>query len=95
MKEYDIIRNPINTEKTTAQKESFNQISFEVSRYASRIEIKKAAEKIFKARVQTVRTMQVKGKKKQRGRILGKKRNWKKAIIRFGIGQTIDFFEGV
>ena len=95
MREYDIIRHPVNTEKTTVQKESFNQISFEVDKYASRVEIKKAAEKFFKAKVETVRTMQVKGKRKQRGRILGKRRNWKKAIIKFGIGQTIDFFEGV
>ena len=72
MREYDIIRHPVNTEKTTVQKESFNQISFEVDKYASRVEIKKAAEKFFKAKVETVRTMQVKGKRSNVVEFLGK-----------------------
>ncbi|MCP4118143.1 MAG: 50S ribosomal protein L23 [Desulfobacteraceae bacterium] len=95
MKEYDIIRRPINTEKTTLQRELHNQISFEVARDASRVDIKNAVEKIFNTRVQTVKTMQVKGKTKQRGRIVGKRRSWKKAIVKLMPGQRIDFFEGV
>jgi len=95
MREYDIIRRPINTEKTTLQRELHNQISFEVARDASRVDIKNAVEKIFNTRVQTVKTMQVKGKTKQRGRIVGKRRSWKKAIVKLMPGQRIDFFEGV
>lgn len=95
MKEYDIIRRPINTEKTTLQKELYNQITFEVDRRASRVEIKDAVEKIFDTKVQNVRTMQIKGKVKQRGRIVGKRRDWKKAVVRLMPGQRIDFFEGV
>jgi len=44
--------------------------------------------------VTTVRTMQVKGKTKQRGKIVGKRRNWKKAIVKLMPGERIDFFEG-
>ena len=95
MREYDIIRRPINTEKTTLQKETNNQITFEVARDANRVDIKNAIEKIFNTRVQAVKTMQVKGKVKQRGRIVGKRRNWKKAIVKLMPGQRIDFFEGV
>ncbi len=95
MKEYDIIKRPLNTEKTTFQKEYFNQISFEVDRNANRVEIGDAIERIFDVKVKSVRTMQVRGKYKQRGRILGKRRNWKKAIVRLMPGQRIDFFEGV
>jgi len=95
MREYDIIRRPINTEKTTLQRELHNQVSFEVARDASRVDIKNAVEKIFNTRVQTVKTMQVKGKTKQRGRIVGKRRSWKKAIVKLMPGQRIDFFEGV
>lgn len=95
MREYDIIRRPLNTEKTNLQKEMHNQISFEVARDANRVDIKNAIEKIFNTRVQTVQTMQVKGKVKQRGRIVGKRRNWKKAIVKLMPGQKIDFFEGV
>ena len=95
MREYDIIRRPINTEKTTLQKETNNQITFEVARDANRVDIKNAVKKIFNTKVQAVKTMQVKGKVKQRGRIVGKRRNWKKAIVKLMPGQRIDFFEGV
>ncbi|WP_459914432.1 50S ribosomal protein L23 [Desulfocicer niacini] len=95
MKDYDIIRRPLNTEKTTLQKELFNQVSFEVDRQANRMEIKDAVERIFNTKVQSVRTIQMKGKIKRRGRILGKRRDWKKAIVRLMPGQRIDFFEGV
>ncbi|GAB6142567.1 50S ribosomal protein L23 [Desulfocicer niacini] len=95
IKDYDIIRRPLNTEKTTLQKELFNQVSFEVDRQANRMEIKDAVERIFNTKVQSVRTIQMKGKIKRRGRILGKRRDWKKAIVRLMPGQRIDFFEGV
>ncbi len=95
MKEYDIIRRPLNTEKTTFQKEYFNQISFEVDKDANRVEIGDAIERIFDVKVKSVRTMRVRGKFKQRGRIIGKRRDWKKAIVRLMPGQRIDFFEGV
>jgi large subunit ribosomal protein L23 len=95
MIQYDIIRRPVITEKTSIQKEDANQITFEVDRRANRIEIRRAIEKIFKVRVAEVRTMQVKGKAKQRGRIVGKRKDWKKAIVKLMPGERIDFFEGV
>ncbi len=91
---YDIIKRPLITEKTNNQKESSNQLSFEVDRRANRVEIKKAIESIFNVNVMGVRTMQVKGKVKRRGRILGKRRDWKKAIVTLGPGERINFFEG-
>lgn len=94
MIQYNIIKRPLMTEKTTLQKETFNQLSFEVDRGANRVEIKRAVEKIFNVRVAKVRTIQVKGKTKQRGRILGKRRDWKKAIVKLMPGERIDFFEG-
>ena len=95
MIDYGIIRRPLVTEKTSIQKEQSNQITFEVDRTANRIEIKRAIEKIFKVNVAHVRTMQVKGKTKQRGRIIGKRRDWKKAIVTLLPGERIEFFEGV
>ncbi|OGP61295.1 MAG: 50S ribosomal protein L23 [Deltaproteobacteria bacterium RBG_13_49_15] len=91
---HDVIKRPLITEKTTRQKESSNQVSFEVDRRANRIEIRKSVEKIFKVKVIGVRTVQVKGKIKRRGRILGKRKDWKKAIVTLGTGERIDFFEG-
>ena len=95
MIQYDIIIRPLITEKTSIQKEDYNQVSFEVDRRANRVEIRRAIEKIFNVRVANVRTMQVKGKVKQRGRIVGKRRDWKKAIVNLMPGERIDFFEGV
>jgi large subunit ribosomal protein L23 len=92
---YDIIKSPLITEKTTIQKEVSNQVSFKVSRKANRVEVKRAIENIFNVKVAGVRTMQVKGKTKQRGRIIGKRKDWKKAIVRLMPGERIDFFEGV
>ncbi|MCK5837947.1 MAG: 50S ribosomal protein L23 [Desulfobacula sp.] len=95
MKHYDIIHGPVVTEKTTLQKELNNQVTLKVNRSANRVEIKEAVEKSFNTRVKQVRTLQVKGKVKQRGKILGKKKDWKKAIVTLMPGQRIDFFEGV
>ena len=95
LNKYDIIKRPISTEKTTLQKEMLNQVTFEVDRRANRLEIEKHVEEIFNVRVASVRTMQVKGKKKQRGRIIGKRKNWKKAIVKLMPGERIEFFEGV
>ncbi len=94
MIQYDIIRRPLITEKTTIQKETANQVTFEVDRRANRVEIKRAVEKIFNVRVVGVRTMQIRGKIKRRGRIEGKRRDWKKAMVTLGPGERIDFFEG-
>jgi len=95
MEQYDIIRGPVVTEKTTLQKETNNQVTLKVAKGANRVEIKNAVEKSFNTKVKQVRTIQVKGKIKQRGRIIGKRKDWKKAIITLMPGQRIDFFEGV
>jgi large subunit ribosomal protein L23 len=94
MRYHDIIIRPIITEKTNTQKELHNQVSFEVDRRANRIEIKRAVEEGFKVRVAAVKTIQVSGKSTQRGRISGKRRDWKKAIVRLMPGERIEFFEG-
>lgn len=91
---YDIITRPLITEKTTIQKEQANQYTFEVAKDANRIEVRRAVEQIFNVRVKSVQTMRVKGKTKQRGRIIGKRKDWKKAIVALKPGERIDFFEG-
>ena len=95
MMPHDIIRRPVITEKTSIQKDEFNQVTFEVAPRANRVQIKKAVEGIFSVTVASVRTMQVRGKQKRRGRILGQRRSWKKAIVKLMPGQRIDFFDGV
>ena len=94
MMPYEIIKRPLITEKTNIQKEIANQLTFEVDRRANRIEIKRAIETAFKVRVAKIQTMQVRGKAKRRGRFIGKRRDWKKAIVTLMPGERIDFFEG-
>jgi large subunit ribosomal protein L23 len=94
MMQFEIIKRPLNTEKTNIQKEAANQVTFEVDRRANRIEIKRAIETAFKVKVAGVQTMQIKGKTKRRGRFVGKRRDWKKAIVTLMPGERIDFFEG-
>jgi large subunit ribosomal protein L23 len=95
MNAYSVIKRPMVTEKTSIQKEKDNQVTFEVDRKANRIEIRRAVEEIFNVHVAGVRTLHVRGKFKQRGRILGKRRDWKKAVVTLLPGERIDFFEGV
>lgn len=92
---HQIIRCPLITEKSTTQKENSNQVTFEVHRTANKIEIRDAVEKLFKVKVMGVHTMQMEGKKKRLGRSVGKKPDWKKAIVTLKSGEKIDFFEGV
>lgn len=95
MTPYEIIKRPVVSEKTTLQKENFNQVCFEVDRRANRVEIRQAVEKIFNVKVAAVKTLQIKGKVKRRGRIVGKRRDWKKANVKLMPGERIEFFEGV
>jgi large subunit ribosomal protein L23 len=95
MNPYEIIKGPLITEKGSIQKEASNQLTFEVDRKANRVEIRHAVEKVFNVKVEKVRTMQVKGKVKRVGRTLGKRRDWKKAIVTLARGENIEFFEGV
>lgn len=90
-----LIKRPVVSEKSTMQKEVSNQISFEVDRKANRIEIKKAIQSLFSVQVEAVRTLQIKGKFKRRGRIIGKRKDWKKAIVTLKPGERIEFFEGI
>jgi len=92
---YKILVRPVITEKTDIQKEKNNQITFEISRDANKIEVKEAVEKLLKVKVLKVNTVNIEGKPKRLGRNTGKKRDWKKAIVTLKEGDYIDFFEGV
>lgn len=90
---YDVIKKPLITEKATLEKDNKNVVSFVVSRDANKIEIKEAAEKLFKVEVVAVRTITVAGKVKRAGKFVGKRSNWKKAYVTLKEGSNVDFFE--
>ena len=97
---HEVLRRPLITEKNTWLMEQ-GQYSFEVLPEANKIQIKDAVEKTFNVRVKAVNTLNVKGQSKVRGirggrgRIYGRERNWKKAIVTLFPGQRIDIFEQV
>ena len=90
---YDVIKKPLITEKTTLEKDAKNVVAVVVNVDANKIEIKQAAEKLFKVDVKAVRTINMAGKVKRAGRNIGKRSNWKKAYISLNVGSNIDFFE--
>ena len=92
---YQIIKEPHITEKANLQKEGANQISFKVHRRANKIEIRQAIESLFKKKVLDVQIMNVRGKHRRLGRNIGKRHDWKKAIVKLAPGENIEFFEGM
>ena len=92
---YQVIKEPQIAEKGSLQKELYNQITFRVDRRANKVEIRRAVETLFKTKVLHVRTMNMKGKQRRVGRNIGKRPDWKKAIVKLAPGENIEFFEGV
>jgi large subunit ribosomal protein L23 len=91
---YHIIRRALITEKSTLAKEE-NKYVFEIDRRANKIEVAKAVEKLFKVKVLDVHVMNMTGKKKRVGRIMGEKPSWKKAVVTLAPGSRIEIYEGV
>jgi large subunit ribosomal protein L23 len=90
-----VIIKPLVTEKSNGQKETGNQIAFVVDGHSNKIEIGHAVEQAFKVKVLKVRTLNMTGKHKRIGRTMGKRADWKKAVVTLAPGDRIDFFEGV
>ncbi len=91
---HDIILGPVITEKATVMSEH-NQFAFRVLRDANKAEIRKAIETLFGVKVQAVNTIRVKGKVKRfRGR-LGRRSDWKKAIVTLAEGESLDYTAGI
>jgi|TARA_B110000263_G_C14877924_1_gene316020 large subunit ribosomal protein L23 len=91
---YDIILSPLVTEKSTRGSEH-NQVTFKVSTDATKPEIKKAVESLFEVKVKRVNTISMDGKVKRFKGHLGRRVNWKKAIVSLADGETIDIMTGV
>lgn len=87
-----VLKRPIIlTEKSSKLREQ-NQVIFEVSRDANKIQIRDAVQQLFKVTVRDVNTLVMRGKDRRMGRSYGKLQNWKKAIVTLKQGDQIDFF---
>jgi large subunit ribosomal protein L23 len=85
-----VIQAPVISEKSTAAADQSNQFVFKVKKTATKLQIKKAVELMFKVEVESVRVLNVKGKTKRFGRSLGKRSDWKKAYVKLQSGHSIE-----
>jgi large subunit ribosomal protein L23 len=95
LKPTDVIRRPLITEKTTIAREGAMVVVFQVALDANKIDVKRAVEKLFGSKVQSVRTQIMHGKIKRQGRFAGQRSDWKKAWVRLKAGEKVpEFLEG-
>jgi large subunit ribosomal protein L23 len=84
---HEVIRRPIVTEKGVAKKEAESTLCFEVNAAANKTQVRQAVEKLFKVKVDDVRTMNIEGKLRRRGKFAAYRSDWKKAYVTLKPGQ--------
>ena len=89
-----VLLGPLMSEKSTMAADNARQFTFKVALDATKPEIAGAVEMLFDVNVVKVQTIKVKGKSKHFGQIQGRRKDWKKAIVRLAEGQDIDFGAG-
>jgi len=87
---YNVLINPLVTEKSNIAAEQHEQVVFKVLKSATKQDIKQAFELVFNAKVAKVAVLNVKGKVKKFNRFTGKRADWKKAYISLVPGQKFD-----
>lgn len=95
MNVHEVIRKPLVTEKSNIVREEANVYTFAVDPRANKHEIRAAIEDLFAVSVVAVRTIRMPRKSRRVGRFVGRRAEWKKAIVRLAEDQSIEFFEGV
>lgn len=86
---YTVIRRPLITEKGLTVKEAEGTLVFEVAADATKTEVRHAVELLFKVKVSAVRTANVAGKERRRGKFSGFRPDWKKAYVRLKTGEKM------
>ena len=91
---HEVIRKPLVTEKGVTAKDEFRTLCFEVAADANKTQVKQAVERLFKVKVAEVRTANLEGKMRRRGRFVGYRHDWKKAYVKLKAGEKVpDFAE--
>ena len=92
---HDVIQRPLVTEKSNIGREEHNLVTLAVDPRANKHDIRRAVEGLFDVTVLDVHTMRMHRKSRRVGKFVGRKPEWKKAIVRLAEGHSIEFFEGV
>ena len=87
----NVVLAPVVSEKSTFVADKSRQYVFRVADHATKPEIKAAVELMFKIKVDSVTVLNVRGKARRFGKVIGRRRNWKKAYVRVAEGQEINF----
>lgn len=87
----NLLEAPVISEKSTTSAEKDNCVVFRVKNDASKLQIKRSVELLFKVEVESVHVLNVKGKAKRFGKYSGKRSDWKKAYVKLKAGFDIDF----
>ncbi len=91
----EVIKRPLVTEKGHIKKEEERTLCFEVAPDANKVQIKAAVERLFKVKVEEVRTSNFEGKIRRRGRFAGYRSDWKKAYVKLRAGQKMPEFADI
>ena len=89
MNRFEIIKRPLDTEKLDRMRDRENKFAFEIDLKANKTEVKQAVETLFKVKVAAVRTSNVAGKERRRGKFAGFRPDWKKAYVRLKAGEKM------
>ncbi len=92
---HKVIISHLLTEKIGILREKQNAYAFHVAKDANKIDVQQAVENLFNVKVESVRTMVMRGKIKRLGRFTGKRPNWKKAIVSLKKGETITQLDAI
>ena len=95
MNVHEIIQRPLVNVKSNIGREEENLVTLAVDSRANKHEIQRAVEELFDVTVLEVRTMRMPRKSRRVGKFVGRKPEWKKALVKLAEGQSIEFFEGV
>jgi large subunit ribosomal protein L23 len=90
---YNVLKRPVLSEKSTDNRETLRQYTFEIALEATKDDVRKAVEKVLGAKVQRVATVTTRGKIRRRGRHVSAARLRKKAIVTLAEGQSLKLFE--
>jgi large subunit ribosomal protein L23 len=89
---HKVLKRPLVTEKGVEKKDNERTLCFEVAAAANKTQVKEAVQKLFKVKVAEVRTANMEGKLRRRGKFAGYRSDWKKAYVKLKAGEKVPEF---
>ena len=90
-----VVRHPHITEKSTRLKEETETLCFKIETSATKVDVRRAVERLFDVKVDSVRVLNMPVKRRRFRNYVGFKSAWRKAYVKLKPGNTIEYFEGI